>query len=286
MPVAPFADVAAYWPLESSAGEDTVGALDLTLSSSSAVTFPASKKNNGFRHTANAYRTFTRAIGSAGLLATPETGFSFSAWSFIIPQVTQTNPAIAALGNSFPSSLDWGWFLIRECNLGGSIRRTKVFTQSSGGTVDSITNTVDIGGGDGVWFHYLVTRAAGASARLRLYVNGTVVEGTSTGCKTPASAPFTIGAAFVTHADIAAGASTPLRGGIDECGYWTRELSSDEAAWLYNAGSGFFYPPGGVRMAAGSSYQPGAVAGSHFLPGAAAGSSYLPGAVAGQGSIP
>ena len=45
-----------------------------------------------------------------------------------------------------------------------------------------------------------------------------------------------------THTYIGAGFSAYFDGLVDECGIWSRALTTDEVTSLYNSGNGFTYP--------------------------------------------
>lgn len=238
----PLNDVAAMWRLEDNTGADAIGGLTLTPPNNSGNSWPAGKRNNGWSNdSSSTIRGFTRAIGSAGVLATPENGFSLSVWSRTVAVPNIFNKTIAGLGNNTGSSGDWGWVIVLYNVSGGAAAGNRLYTRSSGGVIDMIellgaTN-------DNFWHHFVATRAAGSNARLRLYVDGVMVEGTSTGAKTPSAAPFCLGGLIYSNADLSGSGSSStqaIKGGLDEATYWTRELSETEVALLYADDAGLF----------------------------------------------
>jgi len=104
------------------------------------------------------------------------------------------------------------------------------FIMSNGGSVgtalQSTTNPTT-----GVWYHLVATYDG---TNTRLYVNGTQENSSTQSAPTYSDGVFSIGAIalFSFYTD----------GILDEVGFWSRAITADEVAELYNSGSALAYP--------------------------------------------
>lgn len=89
------------------------------------------------------------------------------------------------------------------------------------------------------WYHVAVTRNK-ATGNVKFYVNGAQQGATQSSITTSlnnSNVPFRVGAVGDTGS-----AANFFDGLMDEWGVWSRELSADEVAELYDGGSGATYP--------------------------------------------
>lgn len=181
-----------------------------TATNVATATFGAAKINNGATlNGSSQYFTFA---------TTPATGanvFSVSAW------IKATS--LAADG----CVVGWGTAGTNQ-GITMDIRSSKLYADFYGSTSIAGVTTLSTG------VYYFVTYTFDGT-NIRLYLNG-VLEATSAGCSAGiVAANCTIGRAFWVGGNY-------FNGQIDEVGIWTKVLTQDEAARLYNAGRGNQYP--------------------------------------------
>lgn len=286
---------AAYWKFEGLSGSsitDELGPLALTPNAS-FTSYSAGKHNNAAIHTTAVIRRMSRAIADAGALNTGSNvsdaasgAFSLSTWrKFDGSALAGANMAgtIAGLGdNNDGASEDWGWMLWFEYDE-GVFARLKLATRSKDDVEDIIEyDASSTPFADNEWHHYVVTRAAGANAPLKLYYDGNLVaSGTSTGVGETTTA-FHIGAFGRPGSAVGvASGSAALRGGIDESAFFTSVLTDDQVAALYLSGTGLFLDTDTTSEMTGNGVLLGAC-GATFTPTSTATGA---GAVAGSAAI-
>lgn len=202
----------SYWKLDESSGNAADSAGSNTLTNTN-VTYTTGKINNG--------AVFN---GSNAKLVMGSTAFgpsySYSFWVY---------------RNSSASNMS----LISKDD--GTTRVISLLSNSSGnieGTVWLSTGSVGITPfaiSNGVMNHIVITLEA--SVAVKIYLNNSEVE----------SIPISYGALTTSFgtwfgADQFGGGRWFLDGKMDEIGYWSRALTSDERSELYNSGDGVQYP--------------------------------------------
>lgn len=89
---------------------------------------------------------------------------------------------------------------------------------------------------DGNWHFLVATATSGSPSTLILYIDGSAYG-------SPSTATFTgVFTGCVMRMGTFSGTSEYYTGAVDECGYWSRALSSTEVTQLYNGGNGNQYP--------------------------------------------
>ena len=214
----------SYWALDEESGTryDSVGGNDLT-------------DNNtvGFDTGVNGAAASFVAANSESLTAGSETvgklgELTVSYW-YKPSTVAGHAGLVGRSGWSTLSNLSWA-----TRRLGTAIQ--SLVGSGSGFDLDSSAVTLEAG----VWYH-VVQWYDSADSKMRLSVNGeTPIVSDAHVLSQLAGIIFTIGGYSYCPAD--GGPSTFETGQFDEVAIWSRVLTEDERAELYNAGSGFFYP--------------------------------------------
>jgi hypothetical protein len=88
------------------------------------------------------------------------------------------------------------------------------------------------------WYHVVCTINGSNGNELQLWLNGSL----SGSGLSPTSSFSSIGGEFVIGARTSDDNSLPLGGSVDELGIWSRVLTPEEIAILYNGGSGITFP--------------------------------------------
>jgi len=93
----------------------------------------------------------------------------------------------------------------------------------------------------GTW-HHIVATYSGANTRMRLYIDGSLVDATFGG--SPSSAPSSIAQGSINlslgmNLDGSGAYHRSWDGGLDEFSLWNVELTADQVSYIYGAG----YPP-------------------------------------------
>jgi Concanavalin A-like lectin/glucanases superfamily len=218
----------AYWKLDETSGtrvDSHTGGYDLT--DNNTVTSEAGIISNGASFNGGNQESLTRADAAA---LKPTAAMSFSCW--FKPSSTSAVYRFAGKG----SDMGKGW-MFNQARQGGAGALEWYICQGGNGayTAGGLTTTS--------WQHLVFVFDGSGSTnadRIKIYRNGT-----SHALTFAASAPTSIDYGADTGALsfgrwIAFG--TWITGGIDEVGYWSRALTSDEVTSLYNGGAGLAYP--------------------------------------------
>ena len=226
-------NIVAYWKLDESSGNasDSSGS-GLTLTNVGTLTYGTGKINNGGNFTATKY------LDGGDILDFERTdAFSISAWYKTTSLTTQS--IITKHGLTSPYS---GWSL-RLYQLGGSGHLKAIFQLSNNAVSNANilnieTNEDNFDSADFV--HIVVTYSGNSLASgVKIYLNNdeqTLITNAQT---LSASILNDISLNIGSRAD---GGGNQFEGMIDEVGVWSRILTSDEVAELYNSGDGLQYP--------------------------------------------
>lgn len=102
----------------------------------------------------------------------------------------------------------------------------------------NIENTYSITGwGPGVWRHLILTVTRGGN--ILVYGNGTLAINMGSCATVTGSVAFPGDNLYIGTNGLA---GAKWDGGFDELGFWTKALTADEVAELYNGGTGVTYP--------------------------------------------
>lgn len=217
-------DLVAYWTLDEASGTraDSHGSLDLAeVGSVGSTAGVLSSAATGF--TGSDYLSRSRAgfeVPAGGVL-------TVSVWVRQAMGVGGASQPIASLYHSYPGEIQW---LLRG---GLNFNQAVQLFVRAGGSDFTVSEDVP----DGVLCH-VVAEVDDDGKTITLWVNDgaavtTSYSGTPEGLST---AEFRVGQD---------GPGESYSGDIDELGVWTRALTSQERADLYNGGSGLAYPFGG-----------------------------------------
>jgi hypothetical protein len=209
-------NLVAYWKMDEASGnrEDAQAALDLT--DVNTVGSAAGKISTAGDYIAANSENLTRGGG----LTTNGASRTVSLWAK--PDLTGTQRGVANASNQAATPLSAGplWLMVQ--------RATDVWAVFHGAAYrDTSTPTIVAGN----WYHLVYTFDSGTNGVV-LYVNG-VSRATATAADN---------AVTPTHTYFGGGFNAYFDGLIDECGIWSRALTSDEVTSLYNSGNGFTYP--------------------------------------------
>lgn len=214
--------IVSYWKLDESSGDaaDSVGGF--TLTNANTTTYSTGKINNCGSFDASLTQYLYHADDAA---LRPTTSFTFTGWakwtgSIFVPVIlakqTSDSAGYVLYVDTFNSNkLTWG--------------------------VDDSTNfRVDLHSTNSTsadtWFFFVVWYDSDNNQTGMSVDNGTPVTTGITGITQDSGSEFRIGARYYP------GSNIPFNGLIDEVGFWTKVLSSDEITQLYNGGAGLSYP--------------------------------------------
>lgn len=202
-------DLFAYYTLDEASGTavDALATRNLTAFNSPVST--TGKIGNA--------RAFVRA--SSQYLKSSATDFnttnSFSIAFWLNTSDISVQPPIMGVGDDYNT-------LMIDHTVGGRVRMFR------GGLSNACTSTATVSATTTAHAVFTVNGSTGAT---KCYINGSA-GGTATNTTTPSNGAINIGtSSFAWYG-----------GWVDECGFWTRELSADDVALLYNSGSGRTYP--------------------------------------------
>lgn len=203
----------SYWSFDSDA-TDSVGSNNGTVNGATNTT---GKINNGYDFDGtNDYITTPLSVNGVG-------EFSFSLWCKRDTTGVRHNLLRNYDGSSAQS------LVIRFFS-----DDTIMFNTNDTGTWDNLASVSTFT--SGVWYHCVFTYSASTNTK-KIYVNNSEVA-SDTGSSLS-------GLANGSEVDIGAYDNYDqynFNGIIDEVGYWTRALTSDEVSELYNSGNGLAYP--------------------------------------------
>lgn len=209
----------SYWPLDEESGTryDVIGSNDLT--DNNTVGFTAGVNGAAASFVAANSESLSRA--STAVVPHPsESSFSISFWL----RTSATGDAL--VGHYVTPGADAVLIF-----LSGGVPQGLLYSATGGQNLGALGPAVN----DGNWHHILAVYDS-TDGKFTGYVDG--AAGTLA-VTDPAS---NFGSAWATNFQIGLFTATYLTGSMDEVAIWSRVLTTDERAELYNAGSGFFYP--------------------------------------------
>lgn len=221
--------IIAFWKLEEFAGPRQSCVSRLNLSAVGTPTNTTGIVGNGV----NLVRSSNQNLEVADTSTLEPTGdFTISFW-FKRGNVNNVTNGLVAKGNP----ITWGttsqygiWFT------GGN---ALTFTVSMGVSLKTVTGATIT---DSNWHHVVATFAYGAStSTMTLYLDGAQTGTPNTagsGTFINTSGKFCIGAHDAGNGN----ATNRFDGVMDAVGIWSRVLTSDERAYLYNSGAGRQHP--------------------------------------------
>lgn len=228
----------AYWPLNETAPSGDVSAQDWTgrgntLTSNNTVPSVTGKIGNGREFVAANTEWLSRADGADVQLGNSD--WTMSAWVYV-PTAANGIQAIIAKDETSPTIRDYSFTVERNSSTSANKFAFNIFytTVFAGSVVGPNRSNADF---INRWWFVAITNSAGV---ITLYENGSAVTGTgSTPTFTRAggsiynatSAGFTIGRRLIS-------ASLHFTGYVDEVAKWTRALSANEIARMWNNGNG------------------------------------------------
>jgi len=224
----------AYWSMEEASGNllDELGRCQAAPYSGNLPTYQQTGKINysiDFPGTTTGARVNDT---SAQTYLNPEGDvYSIQAW-VNLNELPSVSGHVCTILRSSLAATPWENIVVR---IDTDNRVTMRFTGTSDNnyiyaTVSSISS--------GVWYH-LVFVIAGIDNTPKIYVNGSVTNGSTTQVGdiydvSGSTAGYNIGNAYN-------GTNIAFNGRIDELAVWRKALSSDEVIWLYNNGNGRSY---------------------------------------------
>ena len=225
----PTTNLAAYWKFDESsgaAGDSTANGN--TLTNNNTATFTTGKINNGTSLIRANHQYFTRA-DDASLSVTGS--LTLAGW-VKFNSLPSTNILYKLFSKSDGTASGESYHFSLYNNAGtlqlyGQVRANSTTYSFIGRTWTPATST---------WYHVAFVFDAGAKTGT-LYVNGSQLSTSTTGMVgsiQDTNATFYLG-------DSSIGANENDDGMIDEAGVWSRALSANEIAQIYNAGSGETY---------------------------------------------
>lgn len=229
-------NIISYYKLDETTGTtvtDSVGNQNGTLQSNSA--FGTGKINNGFvtssDQSSNAGILFG-ANASHDLSQYPST---ISAWFKTNYKSTQENSYMNIFTTQKTTTNYSGFslFMLMGATSGDRGKINLFYRNSSGSTYQLTTSSTY---NDGNW-HFVVATIASNGA-MKMYIDGgEALTGT-----TASGALFTSTKSSAIGVNHSGAPDDVWVGSLDEIGFWSRELSSDEVSELYNSGAGLQYP--------------------------------------------
>lgn len=209
-------DLISYYKLDETSGttlKDVLGSYNLTLNSGTINQTGIIDKAVSFTNANSQY-----AINTS-MLSTPA-NWTMCGWVY----PTGGSELSLAFGNGTGVT---GLTIIKSNGAGTGTAGTSISTLQAGVTWDSVKTTTSWT--DNAWNFICLTRTG---TTYQFYKNGSAI--TTTGTPTVAnSTNFGIGATTT--------ANPAMAGTIDEVGYWSRVLTTDEITELYNSGNGLTY---------------------------------------------
>ena len=211
----------SYWKLDESSGNRADSHGSNTLTNNNSTPSATGKINSGADFTP-ASSHYLSVADNASLSPTSE----MSVWVKL--DALQDYAAFVSKWNEDASARTFGIAL--------ETSKFRFWISDDGGNFDAISNTTSVS--TGTWYH-IVTTYKNETNGIKIYVNGTAAQTSPSN----STSVFDSSAEFrVARAQKFAGLTNIVDGVIDEVGYWSRALTSQEVSDLYNSGSGFAYP--------------------------------------------
>lgn len=221
-----YTDMVSYWQLGEASGTRADSRGINHLSDINTVTNAAGIQGNAadFESSNSEYLSIDH-VSQIGLNFS--NAFSFSCWINLesAPGIGQRRTIISKFGDDPNNS-----YMLQ-------LRQNAIFAAlSTDGSTTSWTNSTSWSPSTGVWYHLVLTYD-GITNTVNLYKDGTLLD-SEVGGTVPSSiyegeGPFQIG-------NLAAD-GTSFDGLIDEVAAFSRALTAEEVAWLYNSGTGKTY---------------------------------------------
>ncbi len=216
-----------------------------TFTNNGTCTFTNGLINNAaFNTTTGQYFRRTDIVG-----ITTASDFSINFWIKLASEDTVDHDIFWISQNGNPT----GWYVRGLYEYNGGSRRLRFFRSGSSATFLDKTGNI----ANNTWRMITFTYTSSGGGMTLSLDAGTRVTGSNTGTANHGSAT-----GFDLMDTGATGYAAPLKGGLDEIGFWTRAISTAEETELYNGGSGLpystivggtqqFAPTGGVAYSGG-----------------------------------
>lgn len=216
----------SYWKLDESSGNASDAVGSNTLTNVGTCAYGTGKINNGVQTVKDT--KYLESSTSSGLAVTGSFSLNFWVnWSSL--STTTWNGLVSKCDNTSRA------YRLGALNVSGSTYQV-LFGVGTGGGSD-YTTSFNTTLNTSTWYMFTFVYDSSAHSNT-IYVNASSL-GTDTGAPasiTAGTANFRIG--WFNNPSSTDGST----GTFDECGFWSRALSSSESTSLYNAGAGLAYP--------------------------------------------